>query len=106
MADDNKELSAEELATLRPISVPPTHASSFRVQGTSNEFILMFQRLMPQMKPDGDLADVGRADTIAVISMSPQSVKDLSILLSAQIETWEKEFGKLETSFTRSQKKT
>jgi hypothetical protein len=106
MASEAKQPSTEDLAKLRPINVAPVHASNFRLQATSNEFILLFQRILPMIQADGSVSDIAAADTVAAISMSPQSMKDLSILLSNQMKDWEKEFGPVETSFTRSLKKS
>lgn len=96
------ELSAEQLAQLKPIEITPVYAGTFNVQGTGNDFTILFQRLRPLVDRNGALVPgVGVSEVVSVVTMSPQALKDLSFLLAGQIENHEKEYGEIETDYTR-----
>jgi hypothetical protein len=102
MADKPKELTPEELAKLKPSDVVPVQASAFQLQSTGVDFQLMFQRIRPLTDEKGALhAGVAMAELVAIIGMSPQALKDLSILINNQMKQFEADFGKIETPYTR-----
>lgn len=83
--------------------VDPVGARTFRVMADSNEVLLVFQRTRPGLlqQKDGSVHDVAEAQTVAVIAMSPQSAKDLMLVLSEQIAGYEKRYGEVRTDYTR-----
>ena len=100
MADDDKPLSAEELAKLKPVDAPLLFATSFQHQTTGNEVTILFQR--PRPLEDGlKMASTAKLEVVAGITMSPQSFKDLSIVMGDILTRHEQEFGVLETAYTR-----
>lgn len=52
---------------------------------------------------DNDFVNPAAAVTeaVAVISLTPQTAKDLLLILQANIPSWEKEFGEIQTPFSR-----
>lgn len=108
MAEDEKpekQISAEALAAehkLTSVTAPVLYASSFRMQGNGNDFNLIFQRGVPAQTADGGIhPEVGRLETVAVVTLSPQSLKDLSLLLAPQVAAYEKEFGEIQTPYIK-----
>ena len=89
------ELSPEELAGLKPLDVPIVYASSFRLQGSGNDFNLIFQRAIPMQSENGLHPSVGQLETVAMVTVSPQSLKDIHILIGGQIRLHEQEFGQI-----------
>lgn len=71
-----------------------------------NDFAITFLRLQilsnERSVPDGQIAGL---EPIAVIQMSPQTMKDLSLLVTHQIAVYEAEWGEIETEFTRRRAK-
>lgn len=102
-AAQKEGIKPEELANVKPLEAPWFYASAFRVIGTGNDFQLIFQRASPSQNPDGSLnPEVAHVITVAAVTMSPQAIKDLYVLLGGQIEAHEKEFGTIETPFVKS----
>lgn len=92
----------EELLRLKPISSPALYASNFRVQGTGNDFTLVLQRVFPAQTEAGEIFEgVGRLEIVATVTLSPQSAKDLHVLLASQVALHEREFGTIETPYTK-----
>lgn len=84
--------------------MPSVGARTFRVMTDSNEVLIVFQKSRPGLlhDKDGSVRDIADAQTVAVIALSPQSAKDLVVLLSAQLAGYEKAYGEIETDYTRS----
>lgn len=87
---------------LEPVDAPYFSAGSLVIQATGNDFLLTFRRPMP-VKPaaDGSIQNVMLNDTVAVISVSPQTAKDLSLTLTRAVDDYEKEYGAIVTPYTR-----
>jgi hypothetical protein len=98
MADPTKEEMEAMMASV--IQAPKFYGSTVNVNMTSNEISLMFGR------PHFVIGDHEGApgEPVAIIQMSPQTAKDLLVLLAGSLKTWEKEWGELQTEFTRRQK--
>ena len=95
-------LTKEQAESLQPFSLPVMYASAFQLQGSGNDFNLILQRRLPAQNPDGSIhAEVGKLDAIACLTLSPQSAKDLSVLLAEQIARFEQQFGTIETPFLK-----
>ncbi len=98
------EPTPEELAKLKAVEAPVFYASTFRVQGSGNDFNLIFQRAVPMQGEDGSIHPaVGALETVAVVTISPQSLKDLHLLLDGQLNKHEEAFGPIETPYTQRQ---
>ena len=107
MADDpnaagTEDVEPEETEGLRALEAPWLYASSFRLQGMGNDFILILQRAIPVQGPDGAIqSQRGKLETVAVLTLSPQAAKDLHLLLEGSIASYESQFGRIETQFTK-----
>lgn len=96
------KLKAEELAKLKVVELPMFYASVFRLLGSGNDFNLICQRSVPVEREDGSIEmAVAVAQTVAVITISPQSLKDLHLLIGQQLEGQEKDFGRIKTQYTK-----
>ena len=96
------KLTPEELAKLKVLELPMFYASVFQIQGSGNDFNLICQRGVPAQREDGSIeTTVTSAQTVAVISISPQSLKDLHLLIGQQLEDQEKDFGRIKTQYTK-----
>jgi hypothetical protein len=94
--------SAETLVGLKPLTVPEFYASNFHMQGTGNQFTLIMQRAIPMQNADEMIhGTLNKIQIVATVTMSPQTAKDLYLLLGDQIENHEKTFGVLTTPYTK-----
>jgi hypothetical protein len=97
--------SPEELqqlaATGKPIDGPVANASTVLLSIAGNDAILVFNRPRPVIMPDGSMPQVAVAETTAIIHVSMATLKDLSLLLNGTIQQYEKNFGEIETEYTR-----
>ena len=100
------EALATHIAHAGPAPQPPTISPSvFNAMWTSNECLIGMLRPSPFMQaqmPDGKLGTM--AEPLAILQLSPQSAKDLLRILQDGIAQYEKEWGVIETEYTRSQK--
>lgn len=95
------EPTPEEIAKLKVVEVPAFYASTFRIAGSGNDFSLIFQRTVAMQTEDGGIhPTVGSLETVAIVTVSPQSLKDLHLLIGRQVEQQEKEFGRIKTPYT------
>lgn len=98
------------IAGVKKVSAPQFYAAGATMMGSGNDFTIIFNRPVPIETADGMInttAMVG--ETVAIISVTPQTAKDLLIMLQANVPAWEAEFGVITTPFTRqmdAQKKT
>lgn len=84
---------------VQPLQVPLLHASLFQTTWNSNEISLLLANMVPALDPaDGSMASL--AQPIASLSLSPQSAKDLSILLAEAVSQYESKHGEIRTDFT------
>lgn len=96
------KLKAEELAKLKVVEVPTFYASVFRLLGSGNDFNLICQRSVPAQREDGSIEmAVALPQTVAVITISPQSLKDLHLLIGRQLKEQEEDFGPIKTQYTK-----
>ncbi len=94
------ERTPEELAKLKAAEVPTFYASIFRIQGSGNDFNLIFQRSIPAQREDGSIdPTVALGQNVAVITVGPQSLKDLHILIGRQLKEQEEDFGPIKTPY-------
>lgn|GEM_PF-5741236 len=79
------------------ITAPRFYMSSVQAFFASNDVALVLGHTTPSLK-DGAFGDpVSQA--VAVINMSPQSAKELMLLLKSGLEEIESQFGLLRTPF-------
>lgn len=83
--------------TAKRVNLPLFYASSFQTIWTSNDLSLMFNANNAVMLPDGGLA--AAPSPVALLSMSPQSAKDLLFVLRDGIEAYEEMYGEIKTDF-------
>ena len=97
-----RRLTPEELAKLKAVEAPALYASAFRIQASGNDFNLILQRHAPAQDEAGGIhPTLGRLQTVAVVSMSPQALKDLVLLIVGQIKEHEETFGLIETPYMK-----
>jgi len=100
VADEITKEQLEELAKAGPVSAPSFYASAFRIMGTGNDFVIIMDRAVPLQGQEA--TNYAMLQPVAIVSVSPGALKDLSIVLAEQVEKHEKEFGKIVTHFTKS----
>jgi hypothetical protein len=76
-------------------------ASNFAVQGNSNECLLLVGETRPSVGSDGVLGD-SKTNLAVVLGMSPQSAKDLLVVLGEYIDRYEQEYGVIVTDFIKN----
>ena len=83
-------------------NVPQFYANALQCYLVGNDFVMAFTRPHPASiagMPDGTAAAVG--EPIAVLHLSPGTLKDLSLVVNQQADFYEKAYGKVETDFSR-----
>jgi hypothetical protein len=86
------------------IDAPIINASIANIQTTGHEYLLMLARARPMQDNSGKgIAPFATQEIVAIVSLSPQFLKDLSIILEGQVKTYEQQFGEIKTplSLTR-----
>lgn len=99
---DLEKLLAEGKLEPKPVNAPAFYVTSIRTMFEPTGVSIIFSRSQPTDIPHG--TQVVHASAIvpaAIIDMSPQTAKDLFVLLQEQIEGYEKSWGTIETEFTR-----
>ena len=86
---------------VRKLEVSTYFASNVTVSKVGNDVGLMFARWAPTVLADGAPAPVAIAEPVALIQMSLQTLKDLSILVGEFVAQIERDIGQIETDFTR-----
>lgn len=79
------------------IEVPKFSASVFNVSVTPTEVMLLASSLMPGISPAGDIVSGPKPQV--VLSMSPQSAKELALVIEGVISTYEEAHGPIRTPF-------
>lgn len=92
-----------QLQSPTPVQIPYFSASALHIQGTGNEFVLTFSRAMPIQTPNGIDQTRAMSQPVVLLSLSPQTVKDIAFVLNRTIDSHEKKFGKIQTPFTQRQ---
>jgi hypothetical protein len=86
---------------VRKLEVSTYYASNVTVSKVANDATLMFAKWVPTVQADGAPSPVAIAEPVALIQMSLQTLKDLSILVGEFVAQIEQEIGQIETDFTR-----
>ena len=86
-----------------PLPMPVFQAGTVVLQTLGHEFMLIFQRARPaQLKSTSGLATQGVInEPVAAVALSPQTLKDLSLLLADAMVLHESEYGQVQTPFTK-----
>ncbi len=93
-----------DLAQMRPLDAPTYYCSSFFVGLGGSDAYIVGQRPRPLIGADG-ISRMGILEPVAMLQFSVGSLKDLSIVIDGLVRAYEKEFGEIETEFTRRRKK-
>ena len=92
-----------KVTDLKPVTAPEAYATNVQIFANSNDFTLIFQRPMPVSLPGvpAESSIGGVMSPSVILHLSPGTVKDLMVVLQGLVADHEKEWGKLETAFTR-----
>jgi hypothetical protein len=104
-AQSNAPEESGSITQPTPIDVPLFYANLISVSIPGNDANILFMRPRPASVPNmsaGQLAII--AEPVAVLQMSMRTLKDLYLSIGDQLATYEKDFGILETEFTRLQR--
>ena len=78
-------------------NVPLLHASLIELQVTSNDWTFFLGQIVP--RPGEKLPDV---KPTCILQVSPQTAKDLYLIIKGSLEKYEEQYGTIETDFSRS----
>lgn len=85
---------------LVPVQAPAFHATSVIIQALSTDITIVFQRAAPVLRSQQGVAgDVALQQQVAIVQMSPQALKEFSIVAAGVVDQIEKAFGPLDTEF-------
>ena len=88
----------------QPVMIPQFYASGMACIGTPTDISVIFNQGRPvQIQKDGKLEFIAAAMPVAQISMSPQTAKDLMLILQGVMAGYEVRFGKLTTEYSLKQ---
>ena len=91
---------------VEPLSAPLFQAGTVALQVIGNEFIIIFQRALRAAQSNRRFVpNLGQNEPVAAVSMAPQLIKDLSLILSEAVREYEEEFGEVQTSYTKHRAK-
>lgn len=91
---------------LRPIEAPHFFASQTYTQSAGNDFTLLFARAKPVATSKEVVAqNIALTEIVGIATMSPQTAKDLAVLLNDTIARYEEEFGKIDTPYLKRRAK-
>ena len=102
MSNPEEEQNPPEGLTLLELS--ELNPSSFFMSTLSNQINIVLQKLRLTTTADGAVTKFAKLENIAILSLSPQSAKDLYLLLHENIPKYEKEFGEIHTTFSKKPK--
>ncbi|MBX9606403.1 MAG: DUF3467 domain-containing protein [Gammaproteobacteria bacterium] len=91
----------KQMSGAMPINAPYFNAGVLQVNVAGNDVLLIFHRARPVSLPSGEMAQAALTETVAIVSVSPQTAKDMSLLLPKVIQDYEAEFGEIVTPFTQ-----
>lgn len=87
-----------------PVNAPTFYASAIQLGWGANDATLVFSRSVPLGSPEHPPGAIATLTPVVVLQLSAQTIKDLSVLLSRSVAVYEKEWGTIETEFTRDKK--
>ncbi len=97
-----KKPEGQPLVTVTPISAPTFRADTFHAICTQTDAYIVVNRAHPCKSENGELAPFMAQETVAVMTMSIATLKDLSAILASQVAEYERKTGlTIETEYTR-----
>ena len=100
-AEKGKAKKAEDGATptqVKVLDAPEFYASALQGFWAGNDFTIVFHRPCPAQANGKSAAVLTHS---AILHLSPGTAKDLMLVMQTEIAKREKEFGEIETGFTR-----
>ena len=102
MVRQEKENTDESPQTISVDNVPFFNPEVIQNSWTSNGCSIVFSRRRPVFGSDINVVEQPVVEPVAVVQMSPQTAKDLYLLLRDSVQGYEKEWGEITTAFSRS----
>jgi hypothetical protein len=103
MANEKKPATTDD--GVEPVEIAPIYASTVQVQSTGHDLTLLFRRPRPattaKRVAEGTQPDAAVLELVSVLILSPGTAKDLSLLLRHFVERHEKEYGTINTPYTK-----
>jgi hypothetical protein len=85
---------------VKRVDAPFFYVGAITLMTTGNDFTLVLSRARPIENSDGTVnTQAVTSDPVAVISVTPQTLKDLFLVLTDVIPQYEAQFGELKTLF-------
>ena len=84
----------------RRIPTPLFYVSDIKINGTGCDFTILFSNVCFGQLESGELAKDGVVEPVLQLLLSPQSAKNLAILLAEQVSQHEAQWGEIRTPFT------
>jgi hypothetical protein len=100
---EGQEDKVDVPADFKIIDAPTFYASQIQVMFTGNDATIVFARTRSTTSGNVPVTNIVRSEPVAIIVMSPQTAKDLLVLLKGQTDIFEKEFGEITTPYTKKQ---
>ena len=86
--------------------VPIIHPTGIQQGHSSNEFMLVLNQNIPIFDDTNRAAAKTSVIPVGVLQMSPQTAKDLHLMLQDGIRQYEKQYGTIKTTYAQSREKT
>lgn len=93
----------ETAETLQALDVPTFHVTTIHAQDVGNDFLMTFTVPAPSISSAGTMGSVALAKVVCALTASPQTAKDMALLLAGLVAKHEERFGVIETSYTKRQ---
>lgn len=88
--------------SIKPIEAPVLYASTLQAVWTGNDCSIIFSRPRPaHIVVNGQGMTASLQEPVAIMQLSPQTAKDLLLLLSDTVGKFEAEFGVIVTEYSR-----
>ncbi|MBS9720051.1 hypothetical protein JYU29_05030 [Tianweitania sp. BSSL-BM11] len=101
--DRNPEQDMPAGAMIERVNAPFFYASTIQVAVASNDVSMIFARPHPVvMRNAHEEIHGATSEAVAIVAMSIQNIKDLSILLGDLVGKYEDEFGVIQTEYTQA----
>jgi|GEM_PF-5645077 len=104
MANNEKPITEQpNPVEVTPVAAPSIYANTINITAGGNDFSLVFAKTHPAITA-GRFSGNAVLVPAAVVSVSPQTAKDLYLLLQEIIPQYEKQFGQIKTLFSEQKK--
>lgn len=102
IAEVHMPTTIEELAELVPVEAPHISVSAIMLHNTGNDFIAVLSHPVPLVQKNGAHSAGAKSSPAAIVYMSPQTAKDVSIVFADAIRKHELKFGTIVTPYTQA----